>query len=289
MLIGNVCLALALPVALFGTLASFFGIKRSDVAVKARQATHLVTVLVSVTSLLLIFAFVNDLFQIQYVASYSSRALPLVYKLAGIWAGLDGSLLFWAWLLTIFTSIVAARSGEKEFPYVNGVMLSVTLFFLVMLVFEANPFALSSAVPPDGRGLNPLLQNGFMLFHPPALYVGYVGFTVPFAYAIAALMMQKRGASIDAWTAKVRLWTIVSWFFLTVGNLLGAMWAYVELGWGGFWAWDPVENAGILPWFTATAFLHSLIVQERRGMLKVWNIVLVILTFLLTIFGTFIS
>jgi cytochrome c-type biogenesis protein CcmF len=289
MVIGNLCLALALPVTIYTIFVSIFGRNNSELAEKARKASHLVTILVTMASLMLIFAFLTDSFNIEYVYSYSSRSLSWPYKLSGIWAGLDGSLLFWAWILVIYASIVAFRKRDENFPYINAVLQVVVAFFLVMLVFDANPFAELSSTPHDGRGLNPLLQNFFMIFHPPALYLGYVGFTVPFAYAIATLLMKRREDSEYNWVKEVRFWTILSWLFLTVGNLLGAMWAYVELGWGGFWAWDPVENAGILPWFTATAFLHSIIMQEKRGMLKVWNLSLVVLTFLLTIFGTFIT
>lgn len=279
MSLGSLALALALPTAVY----SFFA-----PAKKAKKSAHAVTALVSLASIMLIFAFVTDKFNIAYVAEYSSFSLPLVYKLAGIWAGLDGSLLFWAWLLTICTSIyfIFTKELNKESSLINSVLQAITIFFLLMLVFDANPFAELPHAPQNGQGLNPLLQNFFMLFHPPALYIGYVGFSVPFAYAIAALILRQTS---DEWVKNVRIWTIVSWLFLTVGNLLGACWAYVELGWGGFWAWDPVENAGVMPWFTATAFLHSIIIQERRGMLKMWNIILVVLTFLFTIFGTFIT
>ncbi|MBI2974471.1 MAG: heme lyase CcmF/NrfE family subunit [Deltaproteobacteria bacterium] len=260
-----------------------------------RKAAHLVTLLVSLASIMLIFAFVTDNFEIKYVAEYSSLGLPLAYKLAGIWAGLDGSLLFWVWLLAICASIVAIK--KEISPYINSTLQIIAAFFLIMLIFSANPFTELSHAPEDGQGLNPLLQNFFMIIHPPALYIGYVGFSVPFAYAISMLIRspsplvgEGRGEGESGqWIKDVRIWTIISWLFLTVGNLLGACWAYVELGWGGFWAWDPVENAGVMPWFTATAFLHSIIIQERRGMLKMWNIILVILTFLFTIFGTFIT
>jgi cytochrome c-type biogenesis protein CcmF len=287
MIIGNLALALALPASLYSIFAP---------ARTTKKAAHVVTLLVSLASAMLIFAFITDAFNIEYVASYSSRSLPLAYKLSGIWAGLDGSLLFWVWLLTLCTSIAVVRSPSGgEGVYINATLQIIVTFFLIMLVFEANPFKELANPPPDGQGLNPLLQNFFMIIHPPALYIGYVGFSVPFAYAIAQLLtphpspLPKRERGEDSWVKSVRLWTIVSWLFLTVGNLLGATWAYVELGWGGFWAWDPVENAGVMPWFTATAFLHSIIIQERRGMLKMWNIILVILTFLLTIFGTFIT
>ena len=272
MTIGALALTLALPASIYSMLT--------------KKAVHFVTALVSIASIMLIYAFVADTFQIEYVYSYSSRNLPLVYKLAGIWAGLDGSLLFWAWLLTICASVVAVKTPGG---YINEILQIVISFFLIMLVFEANPFTMLPNVPPDGQGLNPLLQNFFMLIHPPALYIGYVGLTVPFAYTIARLLKNNEPSGYLTIAPSIRIWTMVSWLFLTLGNILGAIWAYVELGWGGFWAWDPVENAGILPWFTACAFLHSIIIQERRSMLNMWSVVLIVITFLLTIFGTFIT
>ena len=287
MILGNLALSLALPAVVYSICISIFAAKNDKLVSKARGSAHFATLLVSISSIMLIFAFVADRFNIEYVYSYSSIALPFLYKLSGIWAGLDGSLLFWAWLLTICGSIVALTNKKENFALVNVILQLVVAFFLITIVFEANPFVETLSSPPDGRGLNPLLQNFYMLIHPPALYVGYVGFTIPFAYVLAGLLNR----SYDLWEdiSTIRMWVIVSWLFLTVGNFLGAMWAYVELGWGGFWAWDPVENAGILPWFTACALLHSVFMQERRGMLKTWNVVLVILTFLLTIFGTFIT
>ncbi len=271
-MIGELALIFAMPVAIYSFAASLFGAKNRSV--------HFVTILVALASVMLTFAFVTDRFDIDYVYQYSNVGLPLVYKLAGIWAGLEGSLLFWALLLAICASIV---SKAKPPAIVNAVLQAIVIFFLVMIVFQADPFTLSGAHPADGHGLNPLLQNFYMLIHPPAIYLGYVIFAVPFAYVVAGLVSGEMDFT------KIRNWTIVAWLLLTFGNLLGAMWAYVELGWGGFWAWDPVENAGILPWFTACAFLHSVIIHESRKMLKLWNVVLVILSFWLTIFGTFIT
>jgi cytochrome c-type biogenesis protein CcmF len=213
----------------------------------------------------------------------------LIYTLTAFYAGQKGSLLFWAWLLSLFGAIVLWQNREKNrdiLPYVNLVLICITAFFISLMVFVTNPFELLPTAPPDGEGLNPLLQNPGMIFHPTTLFLGYVGFAVPYAFAMAALLSGRLG---DAWIRTTRRWTLFSWFFLTLGNLLGAQWAYVELGWGGYWAWDPVENASFLPWLVATAYLHSVMIQEKRGMLKVWNIVLVTLTFLFTIFGTFIT
>lgn len=290
MSIGSLALALALPTAIYSIVASILGGPRSRG--RARAAGHLVTLLLSIATCMLAAAFAGDDFGVAYVSQYSSRSLPLLYKLSGVWAGLDGSLLFWAFLLAACSSIAVVR--ERRVPgaspargaAVGAVLQGVVAFFLLMLVFQANPFAPLSHPAADGRGLNPLLQNAFMIVHPPVLYLGYVGFSIPFAYAAAALLLRQR---MDEWLGEIRLWTLFSWLCLTLGNLLGAMWAYVELGWGGFWAWDPVENAGIMPWFTACALLHTLVLQERRGMLRMWNIALAIFTFLLTIFGTFIT
>ncbi|MEE9610486.1 MAG: heme lyase CcmF/NrfE family subunit, partial [Desulfatiglandales bacterium] len=205
------------------------------------------------------------------------------------YAGQAGSLLFWAWLLSLFAFIVIWQNRERNrdvLPHVNLILACLTFFFISLMVFVTNPFTRLATVPPDGQGLNPLLQNPGMIFHPPTLFLGYVGFAVPYAFAMAALIKGRLGST---WIRTTRRWTLFSWFFLTIGNLLGAQWAYVELGWGGYWAWDPVENASFMPWLVATAYLHSVMIQEKRGMLKIWNIVLITLTFLLTIFGTFIT
>ncbi len=245
--------------------------------------------LVTLASIALIYAFLSRDFQVQYVAHYSNRSLSWFYTLAAFWAGQDGSLLFWTWLLTIFGAYVLRTNKERNLellPVTMAVISITTLFFLYLATFKTNPFAKTPFVPEDGTGLNPLLQNPGMVFHPPSLYIGFVAFTVPFAFAIAALVTR----SLDErWLRSIRRWTLFAWLFLTIGNILGMQWAYVELGWGGYWAWDPVENASFLPWLTGTAFLHSVIVQERKGMLKTWNMALVTLTFALTIFGTFVT
>ena len=225
----------------------------------------------------------------QYVAHYSNRSLSWFYTATAFWAGQDGSLLLWTWLLTIFGVIVIVRNKNRNpelLPYTMAIISFTTLFFLYLTIFKTNPFARSPFIPPDGQGLNPLLQNPGMIFHPPSLYVGFVAFTVPFAFAISALLNKRLD---EQWIKSIRRWTLFAWLFLTIGNILGMQWAYVELGWGGYWAWDPVENASLLPWLTGTAFLHSTIVQERKGMFKTWNIALIILTFALTIFGTFVT
>ena len=253
-------------------------------------AQHLVTALMLVASAVMIHAFVTDNFAIKYVDRYSDSVQPLFFKLTSYWGGLDGSIMFWVTLLAAFGSVAIQinRVRYRELiPWVVATIAAVQIFFLIVMAVHNNPFATYlGPTPAEGRGLNPLLQNFYMVIHPPLLYLGFVGMTIPFAFAIAALAS---GHLDDSWLRAVRRWTMTAWLFLTVGLALGGLWAYEELGWGGFWGWDPVENAGLLPWFTGTAFLHSVMVQEKRGMMKVWNVSLVILTFLLTIFGTFMT
>jgi cytochrome c-type biogenesis protein CcmF len=228
-------------------------------------------------------------FNIEYVAAYTSRNLPSGYIVSALWAGQKGSLLFWALVLSLFASLaqlLTPRRYSALLPYVAGVTSAVTAFFVCTMIFAANPFERLAFTPADGRGLNPQLQNPGMMIHPPMLYLGYISITIPFAFAVAALLSR----SLDTgWIHAIRKWTLVSWLFLSIGITLGMWWAYVELGWGGYWAWDPVENASLLPWLTMTAFLHSVMIQEKRGMLKRWNLGLIIGTFLLSIFGTFIT
>ena len=238
-------------------------------------------------SALLIYAFVTHDYTIKYVAHYSDTSMPLSYKITAYWGGLDGSLMFWCSVLSIFSAIAVRTNAARHrdmIGYVVAVIMVVQLFFLALLIYNKNPFATSLTTPPDdGKGLNPLLQNYWMVIHPPSLYTGYVAATIPFAFGMAALLS---GRLDDQWLGSVRVWMFLCWFFLTFGLILGGRWAYEELGWGGYWAWDPVENAGLLPWFTATAFLHAVIIQEQRGMMKAWNLSLVIITFVLTIIGT---
>ena len=251
---------------------------------------HTVTAITGVISALIIHSFVIGDFGIKYVQRYSNSEQPLFYKLASYWGGLDGSLMFWVTLLAIFGSVAVYVNRERHrllVPWVVAVISVVEMFFLFVMVVHNNPFDTYLTTPPAaGAGLSPLLQNFYMAIHPPLLYLGFTGMTIPFAFGIAALAS---GQLDDSWLRAIRTWTMTAWLFLTVGLSLGALWAYEELGWGGYWGWDPVENAGLLPWFTGTALLHSVIVQERRGMLKVWNVALVIVTFFLTIFGTFLT
>jgi cytochrome c-type biogenesis protein CcmF len=234
-------------------------------------------------------ALMTDAFELRNVAEYSSTTLGSGYKATALWGSQAGSLLLWAWILSGFAAVVVFtnRTRNRELmPVVMAVLMGIAVFFLGILSFVTSPFETLAQVPAEGRGLNPLLQNFYMQIHPPLLYLGYVGMSVPFAFAMAALVTRKLDTT---WITSVRRWTIVSWLFLGAGILLGAKWAYETLGWGGYWAWDPVENAAFMPWLVATAFLHSVMVQERRGMLKVWNMVLVILTFGLCLFGTFLT
>lgn len=290
--LGELALWVALPVSLFGMVLGFAGgrTQRGDLTLSAERSVHVVLLLTAIASLGLIDAFLNDRFEYWYVANYSNRSLETFFKVSGLWAGQRGSLLFWLLLLSMFASITvfSNRRRNREFmPYVTGTLLTITSFFLVVLLFaDVNPFERLGFTPTDGAGLNPQLQNYWMTIHPPTLYLGFTAFTVPFAFAVAALL----NGRLDArWIVITRKWTLLSWFFLTNGIIFGMRWAYEELGWGGYWFWDPVENASLLPWLTATAFLHSIQIQEKRGMLKVWNMGLVLLTFLLTIFATFLT
>ena len=251
---------------------------------------HTVTALMLVATSVLVHAFVSGDYSIKYVQRYSDESQPLFYKLASYWGGLDGSIMFWVTLLGLMGSAAVHINRERHrlmMPWVVATISIVQMFFLFLMVVHNNPFTTYlSRTPEAGAGLNPLLQNFYMAIHPPMLYLGFVGMTIPFAFGMAALIS---GQLDDSWLVAVRRWTMTAWLFLTVGLALGALWAYEELGWGGYWGWDPVENAGLLPWFTATAFLHAVIVQEKRSMMKVWNVSLVIVTFFLTIFGTFMT
>jgi cytochrome c-type biogenesis protein CcmF len=289
--LGYIALLIGTVMAAYGVAAALLGAWRRvpELVTSARNATFVVGGLVSVAGVAMLYALIGHDFGVKYVANYTSRDLPLFYTVAAFWAGQEGSLLLWAWLLAGFAvGAVLQNQGrnQKMMPYAIAVLLAAEMFFLVVLIFASNPFERLPVPLADGKGLNPLLQNLGMIFHPVATYLGYVGFTVPFAFAVAALITGHLDAT---WIRITRRWTLISWLFLSIGIGLGAQWAYVELGWGGYWAWDPVENASLMPWLTATAYLHSAIIQERRGMLKVWNVVLIMLTFALTLVGTFIT
>jgi cytochrome c-type biogenesis protein CcmF len=291
-LLGNLALWIALLVGVWGALAGFAGggTGRPELAQSARHAVFAMFGALVVAVFALEWALFQHDFNVEYVAAYTSRNLPIFYTWSALYAGQKGSLLFWATVLSLFGSLalwLAPRRQRALLPYVAAVVALVTSFFLsVMLFGGANPFHRLAYTPVDGSGLNPQLQNPGMVFHPPMLYLGYISITIPFAFAIAALMSKRLDTD---WLVAIRKWTLLSWLFLSIGICLGMWWAYVELGWGGYWAWDPVENASLLPWLTMTAFLHSVMVQEKRGMLKKWNLALIIGSWLLSIFGTFIT
>jgi cytochrome c-type biogenesis protein CcmF len=287
--IGYLILITAMLLTVFGMGVGFWGgrTRNAKLAASSFSAIYAVAALVGIASIILWYGLMTDQFQVSYVWNHSERALPLFYKFAALWGGQAGSLLFWTLILSIYSVIVAADNQDKHqrlMPYANAVLHGTTGFFLVLLVFAANPFEQVGFLPEDGRGLNPLLQNYWMVIHPVMLYLGYVGLAVPFAFAVAALLSKKLD---NEWVRSVRRWTLIPWMFLSAGIIMGSQWAYMELGWGGYWAWDPVENASFLPWLTGTAFLHSIIIQEQRGILKVWNMILIWLTYFLVILGTF--
>ena len=290
-LLGELSLWVALLMAAWGTTVSYAGgaMRRADLTRSGERAIHATFAFTILASLGLLQALITSDFSFKYVASFTSANLPVPYKITAFWGGQAGSLLFWALVLAFYASIAVwanRRTNRELMPWVTGTLGVTLLFFLCVTAFGANPYERLDWVPADGRGMNPQLQNPGMAAHPPMLYLGYVAAAVPFAFAVAALMTRKLDTD---WLAAVRRWSLVTWFFLTIGIVLGMWWAYVELGWGGYWAWDPVENSSFLPWLTATAFLHSVMIQEKRGMLRKWNVVLVVATFLLSILGTFIT
>ncbi len=287
---GYLSLTAAFAVSLCGCWMPYLGARwnHENLVRAARTATWLNLVLVLVAGLMLWRALLLNDFSVRFVWEHSSRDLPIFYKLTAFWGGMEGSLLFWELVLAMFAAIAAwlyQQYHREIYPWILVCLNAIQVFLLLLLVTWSNPLALQHPIPLDGRGLNPLLQHPAMAIHPPMLYLGYIGFSVPFAFAIASLISGKLD---NAWVNSTRRWTLGAWFALTSGQMLGGQWAYEELGWGGYWGWDPVENAALMPWLTSTAFLHSVILQQRRNMMKVWNIVLIILTFALSILGTFI-
>ncbi len=286
--VGDIIVSLALAASIYAALAAFWSTRRTDQrwAVSSRNGSYAVMALLGLGLLILLVAFLQDQFQIRYVSEHSSRALPLYLKISSLWAGQEGSLLLWAFLQALFTALLVSRPSERSralIPWAAVLMNVTTAFFVGVTLFLSNPFTRLPLVPTDGQGLNPLLRHPGMIFHPPAMYLGYVGLAVPFALAMAALITRR----MDDWTAVSRRWTLVAWLFLGLGLLLGARWAYDVLGWGGYWGWDPVENAGLMPWFTATALLHGSVMQDERRGFRVWNVLLAVFSFLLVLFGTF--
>src|SRR5215471_15126841 len=292
--IGSFALLLALALSAYCFLAGLIALIRKQpgseqLSETARRAGIASFGAVFIAAVLLVTAAFNNDFSIAYIFHHSNRNLPLPYKFAVLWSGQEGSLLFWALLLSGYGLVLRLRhkTDQRLFAHASVVIAAVQVFFLLLLNFAAKPFALmDGAIPADGNGLTPLLQYPEMVIHPPMLYLGYVGFTVPFSFALAALIMKYPG---EKWIHITRRWTMVTWGFLTCGIFLGMHWAYNVLGWGGYWGWDPVENASVMPWFTGTAFLHSVMMQEKRGMLKTWNMWLIFSTFGLAIFGTFLT
>ncbi|HEV2075332.1 MAG TPA: cytochrome c-type biogenesis CcmF C-terminal domain-containing protein, partial [Thermoleophilaceae bacterium] len=289
--VGTACLYVALLTALYAVGAAVYGAVtgKRRFAVSARRAFYSLAGLLVLAMAILEAAYVRTDLSFALVAQNSSTATPTFYKLTAMWSSQAGSLLLWVFLLAIFASAVLflTRRGHREIaPWATAVLGVVAVFFLSLMVFveEARPFATLAAPPADGAGLNPLLRHPAMMFHPPMLYTGYVGFTIPFAFAVGALITRRSGAD---WIRSTRRFALVAWTFLGFGILLGALWSYAELGWGGYWAWDPVENAALMPWLTGTAFIHSIMVQEKRGMLRRWNVALIMATFVLALTGTF--
>ncbi len=298
---GNFCLLLAFCLSLYALTAALAGIslKKPGVVRSSEHAVYAATVCVTLAFASLIYLLVSDDFSIAHVAGNSNRDLPLFYKITAIWGAHDGSMLLWVFVTALFCGIAVFqnRSRYREMmPYVIAVLMVNLSFFLFLNLFLSNPFhrlvevfadgTVAPFVPADGQGLNPILQHWAMVIHPPVQYLGLIGFIVPFAFAIGALLSKQLG---NTWIRTTRRWTITTWIFLGAGLMLGGKWAYVVLGWGGYWGWDPVENSSLMPWLVSTAFLHSVIVQERKGMLKVWNIVLIMLAFLLSLFSTFLT
>jgi cytochrome c-type biogenesis protein CcmF len=290
--LGTFVLLAAFVVAAYAAAIAVAGARRRSLRLieSGIGAFYLTTALLTLAAAIIIHAFVIGDYAIKYVNLNSDSVQPLFYKITAFWGGLDGSILFWVFLLSVFGAVAVRvnRDSHRELiPYVVAIISVVEMFFLFIMVIHNNPFdTFLTDIPRDGRGMEPLLQTPLMVIHPPSLYTGFVGMTIPYAFGMAALIT---GYLDDSWLRAVRRWTMIGWLFLSFGLTLGMIWAYEELGWGGYWGWDPVENAGLLPWFTGTAFLHSVMVQERRGMLRVWNVTLVIMTFLLTIFGTFMT
>jgi cytochrome c-type biogenesis protein CcmF len=290
-LVGELSLWIALLMGVWAVALSFAGgwLRRDDLIISGERGLYATTGFVVLASVGLWTALLTSDFSVRYVASYTSANLPFIYKVSAFWGGQAGSMLFWCLVLAGYAAAATftnRKTNRALMPWVTGTNAAVLLFFVVTTVIASNPFERLDWVPPDGRGLNPQLQNPAMAIHPPMLYLGYVATTIPFGFAIAALITRRLDAE---WLGAVRKWALISWVFLTLGIVLGMWWAYVELGWGGYWMWDPVENASLLPWLTGTAFLHSIMIQEKRGMLRKWNVVLVVGTFLLSILGTFIT
>src|SRR5688572_8534238 len=286
--LGAACLVAALFAAVAAVVLALLGTRGDRRYVDAsRRAVYALCALLTICVAVLEAAFLRSDFSVDLVADHSSTTTPTFYKLTALWSSQGGSLLLWAWVLSIASSVVLflTRTKHREIvPWATAVLAALAAFFCGLMLFGANPFTRLDPVPVEGAGLNPLLRHPAMMIHPPMLYSGYVAFSIPFAFAIGALIARRLDAS---WIRSTRRFALVAWTFLTLGVLLGARWSYSELGWGGYWGWDAVENASLMPWLVGTAFLHSVMVQERRGMLKVWNVSLIVATFTLCLLGTF--
>lgn len=289
--VGNLAILTSLIISAYAICAAVYSQRanKPQFLASATNSIYLVAGLTTFAVLVLEYALITHQFRFEYVAQHVSSDQPILYTLSALWGGQEGSLLFWAWLLAAFSAMVLLQNrtlNRALIPYVMAFLALTEGFFLLLVIVVASPFKLLDFTPQEGTGLNPLLQNPGMFFHPITLYLGYVGFTIPFAFAMGALATGKLN---DAWIRTTRRWSLVAWLFLSLGLLFGMRWAYVVLGWGGYWGWDPVENAAFIPWLTGTAYLHSVMIQEKRGMLKIWNLVLILLTFLLSILGTFLT
>jgi len=288
--IGQLALFLCLIVSSYGAIASFVGARRTSrtLVESAKNALLVMAVLVTLVSAILLYLLVTHDFQVKYVYQYTSTHLPIIYTISAFWAGEAGSWLLWLWFLAVLTAVAARQSERlgKMGPYLLATLAFSEAFFCLLLISISNPFETLPFTPAEGVGMLPLLENPGMIFHPPVLFLGYAGYTVPFAFALAALMS---GELSGDWLKAVRPWNLLAWLSLGVGILIGAWWSYVELGWGGYWAWDPVENASLIPWLTGTAFVHTAMMEERRGMHKVWNMALATLSFALCLFATLVT
>jgi cytochrome c-type biogenesis protein CcmF len=291
--IGFIALALSLVTAIYAAVTSVYGSRRGVQGTawiaSARRALIAIWPLMTISCGAMIWLLVAGDFQVEYVATVTSRAMPAYLKATALWGGQAGSLLFWAWIAATFSAVVMFRKWDTDrplLPYVIAITAVTQVFFIALVAFVEVPFKELDFVPVDGNGLNPLLRHPGMIIHPPMLYLGFVGFVIPYAFAMAALIS---GRLSDEWIRATRRWALAAWLFLSLGLVLGGRWAYDVLGWGGYWAWDPVENAALLPWLTGTAFLHSAVIQEKRGMFKAWNMALIIMTYGLVIVGTFLT
>ena len=294
--LGALAILLAFCLSVYAIAGSLIGKWRRNpfLTLSAERTVYAVWFLITLASGLLVYSLMTGDFRLAFVAQHTDTAMPTVYKFAAWWGGQEGSLLFWGWILSTYAAVVVWQNRRRfrdMMPYVVSVLMATLMFFLILVGFVLSPFDVlmqgkGIVDVGNGNGLNPLLQYPAMVIHPPFLYLGYVGFVVPFAFAVASLITKQAG---DDWIHTTRRWSLVTWFFQTTGVTLGMAWAYAVLGWGGYWGWDPVENASLLPWITSTAFLHSVMMQEKKGMMKVWNMILVSATFFLCIFGTFLT